>query len=412
MVDILKLHHSNLVSANLTTREWSYVSMASFKKTPNKIRVVVVTDSMQPWNFGGKEERLRHFKNSFERNPGAGFEIYYATMKWWDDQPPENHFAISKLRPMYFNGRRSLRQALFFALACFKVIRFRPDIVEADQIPILPLYILKIVTIVTRSSFSVTWHEVWDKETWSAYLGRFGRLASKLEHFAIRLPNQIVAVSVPTRFKLICAGAPEEKIVLIEPDIDRDAISRAETKLPASDLLFAGRIIGNKNLDIIVQAIALLAKENISVSASFIGDGPELSNLVNLVSTLGIRDQVTFHGFLPRNEDVWGLMKKCSIFISPSTREGFGFSVMEAHFAGANIIIADHPNNAATYYLSELDGVTTVKGSNPQVYADVIKSLVSKMRSVSKGSDLETLNIYEKYAKSWAKLLSVKKSAS
>ena len=93
------------------------------KKESGNIRIVIVTDSMPPWNFGGKEERLRLFNNSIPSDSKNDIEVVYATMKWWDDKPPQNHIAISKLRPMYINGRRSIKQALLFALSCFKVLR-------------------------------------------------------------------------------------------------------------------------------------------------------------------------------------------------------------------------------------------------------------------------------------------------
>ena len=367
---------------------------------------------MHPWNFGGKEERLRHFQESSSKNPESEFEVIYATMKWWDGNPPENHVAISKLRPMYSNDRRSIRQAVFFGLACLRVIRLRPDIIEADQIPVLPLFVLKLVSKFTKASFSVTWHEVWSADDWSEYLGRFGSLASRLENLAVKLPDQIIAVSIPTRFKLIHAGVPEHKIELIEPDINRAAITRATTKLPATDLLFAGRMIANKNLDIVIRAIAILAAASVHVTATLIGDGPEFANLNNLARELGVKENITFHGFLSRSEDVWGLMKKCSIFISPSTREGFGFSVMEAHFAGANLIIADHPNNASTYYLSDLDRVTLVQDSSPESYAQVIKDLLPTVRTVKKSADSEVSSIYQKYENSWEKLITKNRNAS
>jgi glycosyltransferase involved in cell wall biosynthesis len=382
------------------------------EENPKKVRVVVVSDSLQPWNFGGKEERLRHFQVASLKNPESEFEVLYATMKWWDQDPPENHIAISKLRPMYHKGRRSIRQALFFSLSCLKIIRLRPDVIEADQIPILQLYVLKFVAKATKSSLSVTWHEVWSREDWKEYLGNLGWLASKLETYALKLPDRFIAVSVPTRFKLVNAGVPENKIDLIEPDIDRLAISRATTKLPAANLLFAGRLISNKNLDLVIKAMAILASSSIYVTAAFVGVGPEMSNLMNQAKELGVRSQITFHGFLSHNEDVWGLMKKCGIFISPSSREGYGFSVMEAHFAGANLVIAEHPNNAATYYLAGLEGVTLVKDPSAEAYAAAIKVLLPSVRSVKESAEAESADIYQKYEASWGKLINGRGDAS
>lgn len=366
---------------------------------------------MHPWNFGGKEERLRLFHRSLSAESTKEFQILYATMKWWDGEAPAKHIAISKLRPMYINGRRSATQALFFALSCFKVLKLRPAVIEVDQIPILPIYILKLVAMISRASLSITWHEVWSNEEWIEYLGRRGKLAAKIEKIAMKLPDQIVAVSTPTRFKLIRAGVPESKIELIEADIDREGISKAHTKFPGTDLLYAGRLIGNKNIELMIEAVAILSKENIFVTASIVGDGSELANLVKLVEGLQIQNQITFHGFLPKSSDVWGLMKKCPIFISPSTREGFGFSVLEAHFAGAHVVITDHPNNSSNFYLKDLQGVTSVKNANAQTYADVIKTLMVNLNQDRVSGQIPAVSIYQKYANSWVRLRRIKRLA-
>lgn len=366
---------------------------------------------MPPWNFGGKEERLRLFGNSQLKDSRYEIEVVYATMKWWDDKPPQNHVAISKLHPMYINRRRSIKQALLFALSCLAVLRLKPDVIEADQIPILPIYVLKLVAMISRASLSVTWHEVWEKEDWDKYLGRFRKIASHSEKMALKLPDQIVAVSIPTRFKLVRAGVPEHKIVLIEADIDRNGISEASTKLPATDLLYAGRLISTKNVDLVVKAVAILAKENLVVTASIVGDGPELESLLKLTKDLGVQSQITFYGFLNKNADVWGLMKKCLIFISPSTREGFGFSVMEAHFAGAHVLIAKHSNNSANYYLNDLQGVKAVENAGAQTYAEAIKTMISNVKKSEDTNNVETVDIYQKYAKSWMQLRVAKRLA-
>ena len=383
----------------------------SMKKNPHKVRVVVVTDSMHPWNFGGKEERLRLFNNSMHTNSKAEIEVIYATMKWWDGKAPQNHIAISKLHPMYVNGRRSIKQALFFALSCFKVLRLRPEVIEADQIPILPVYVLKLVAMISGASLSVTWHEVWEEEDWEKYLGRFARAASKLEKTALKLPDQLVAVSIPTQFKLLLAGVPKNRIVLIEADIDRRGILDASTKLLATDLLYAGRLISTKNVELIIEAVAILAKEKFYVTASIVGDGSELENLLKLTEDMGVANQITFHGFLNKKTDVWGLMKKCAIFISPSSREGFGFSVIEAHFAGAQVLINDHPNNSSNHYLNGREGVTVVKNTGAQTYADAIKTSMTNLDQDRPNVDYETVDVYQKYEKSWMQLRNIKRIA-
>jgi len=382
------------------------------KKPRRPRRVVIVTDSLDPWNFGGKEERLRSLRVSSQLDGDPDFEIIYATMKWWQGEAPENHVAISKLRPMYKGPKRSSGAALRFALASFRVIKLRPDLIEADQIPILPLFTLKLVSLITGAPLSVTWHEVWTPKYWKEYLGRLGPIAAKLERFAMKLPDQIIAVSVPTRTKLLREGVPREKIALIHANIDKVGIDGATTSLLGSDLLFAGRLIENKRLEIVLQAVAHLRDQDIVISMNIVGDGPEKANLRKIVDTLKIGEQITFIGFLDKNSDVWGLMKKSPIFISASIREGYGFSVAEAHYAGQTIIISDHPENAAVYYLSGQDRVVTIAGGDPLSYAEAIKRELNRSQTNSNPNIINEPDLYSGYVNSWSALLDKSECAS
>jgi hypothetical protein len=137
----------------------------------NRKRVVVVSDTMYPWFIGGKEERLRVLRNHLDTEK---FEVIFATMKWWDGPAPESHHAICKKIDIYHNGRRSIFSSLYFALSCFKVLRFKPDLVEADQMPFLQIWPLKLVCLFLRIPLCVTWHEVWGPKYWREYLGNLG----------------------------------------------------------------------------------------------------------------------------------------------------------------------------------------------------------------------------------------------
>ena len=157
-----------------------------------RTRVVIVSDTLSPWFIGGKERRLNAFTKSADN---SDFEIIFATMKWWDGQAPQGHVSISRKYQVYKNGRRSIYSALAFALSCFKVAKLKPDLVEADQIPVLHLWPLKLVCLIRKVPLSVTWHEVWSKPYWLKYLGPLGYIAALVEKWSLLLPNSFIAVS-------------------------------------------------------------------------------------------------------------------------------------------------------------------------------------------------------------------------
>jgi hypothetical protein len=124
--------------------------------------VALVSDAIFPYSCGGREIRY----HELTRRLAGHAELHLYTMRWWDgprvrkDEIVTFH-AISRLRPMYTKNRRSLRQAIFFALACLRLLASRFDVLEADHMPLLQILVLRFVATVKRKRFVVTWHEVW-----------------------------------------------------------------------------------------------------------------------------------------------------------------------------------------------------------------------------------------------------------
>ena len=88
-------------------------------------RVAFVSDAVYPFHKGGKE---KHLYEITRRLAERGRDVHVYTMKWWDGDPDTeidgvHYHAISKLYPMYDGDRRSIKEGLLFALACFKLLR-------------------------------------------------------------------------------------------------------------------------------------------------------------------------------------------------------------------------------------------------------------------------------------------------
>ena len=124
--------------------------------------VALVVDAVFPYHFGGREIRY----HELARRLGQSVSMHVYTMQWWAgprtlaDGDVTFH-AISRLHPLYANGRRSLRQAVFFALACIRLLHAPFDVLEADHMPYLQIMVLRAIASLRRKRFLVTWHEVW-----------------------------------------------------------------------------------------------------------------------------------------------------------------------------------------------------------------------------------------------------------
>ena len=311
-------------------------------------RIAVVTDTVHPWFKGGKERRYHEL---FRRlAPHADIDVY--TMKWWDGgrihrDGSVTYHAICPRLPIYTGGRRSIRAALLFALASARLITRRFDVLEADQIPYLPLFVLRGVATLRRARLTASWHEVWEPGYWRSYLGRTGAIASWIERRAMRLPDEILANSEETGRRLraeLGEGAP----VTVAPlGIDAAAAARAAPAADISDLVVVGRLLSHKRVDLLLEALAILHGRGEALTCRVIGDGPELGALRDRARDLGVAARVEFRPDVDDQDELYGLIKAARLFVFPSEREGFGIALLEALACGLPVVTTSAPDNLA-----------------------------------------------------------------
>ena len=119
---------------------------------------------------------------------------------------------------------------------------------------------------------------------------------------------------------------------------ERAAAIAAESQQPL--VLFVGRLVAYKGVDILLRAIV-----DTDVRAVIVGDGPLMPALAELTRDLGIGDRVRFAGNASPAE-LTALYNACDMFVLPSvTRaEAFGMVQIEAMSCGKPVICTDLPS--------------------------------------------------------------------
>jgi glycosyltransferase involved in cell wall biosynthesis len=318
----------------------------------------VVSDAIYPYHKGGKEVRYHHICPRLAR---SGFDVQVFTMHWWKgsrrrEEDGVRYHAVSRLVPLYVGERRSVLQAALFSIGCLRLLGHRFDAIEADQMPYLPLFPLRLVATIKRVPLVVTWHEVWGAAYWREYMGAFGVVGAALERLAMHTPDLIVAENDETRRRLLDAGLPAARVTVVPNGVDMAVIAAAAPAATTFDLIYVGRLLGHKRVDDLLTAVDRLGREGVPLTCAIVGVGPERERLEELASELDISEQVRFFGSLEQHADVYGLIKSSGVFVLPSVREGFGIVVVEALACGIPVITTDHPDNQARLLVE--DGVT------------------------------------------------------
>jgi glycosyltransferase involved in cell wall biosynthesis len=159
---------------------------------------------------------------------------------------------------------------------------------------------------------------------------------SSLERISAFFCDKIITVSNYHRSWALTLGiANERKLVSIPNAVS--PISNVLYKASNSKefrISFVGRIVKEKGLFDLVEAIQLLNKDY-KVFLDLVGTGEDEIELKKYSISAGIEDRVIFHGF---QKSVATFLLRSDVFCLPSYREGFSISILEAMSIGMPIV--------------------------------------------------------------------------
>ncbi|MCD6255660.1 MAG: glycosyltransferase family 4 protein [Deltaproteobacteria bacterium] len=323
------------------------------------MKIAYIYDAVYPWVKGGAEKRIYEIG---KRLADKGHEVHWYGIGWWfegNNGRTIDHDGIilhGVCEPMqlYVDGRRSIKEAIYFAGKLLpKLVKERFDVIDCQEFPYFPCFTAKVHSLFRRTPLVITWHEIWDKY-WFEYLGKKGLFGWIVERLTAKLISKNIAVSERTKKDLESLGVKNVKV--IHNGIDFKKIKSVKPSEEESDIVFAGRLIKEKNVDVLIKAISLIKREISDIKCIIIGDGPEKEKLMKLAKELRVENNVKFVGFLENHNDVIAYMKSSKVFVLPSTREGFGIVALEANACGLPVVTVNHGRNAACDFVNGENG--------------------------------------------------------
>lgn len=150
-------------------------------------------------------------------------------------------------------------------------------------------------------------------------------LVQRLKHGVVqRLPSVAISTAVGACF-------PVRSQIIPNPFDARLFAPGPPTSERPNDLIFVGRLVTEKGLDLLLTALKEL---QIPVGLTIVGAGPELAAMQELTARLGLRQQVDFTG-ARRGADLVALLQQHKILVVPSRyAEPFGVVALEGIACG------------------------------------------------------------------------------
>ena len=140
-----------------------------------------------------------------------------------------------------------------------------------------------------------------------------------------------VPLDVQDKFRLVYSGIPLDTFTPIAQKVDSTCFS----------IGYAGRIIENKGIYILAQAVKKCAEQGIPIIFHYCGHGTdsEIRRFKEYLKTLGLDDKVIDWGYL---EDLDNFYSNLDVFVLPSiVPEAFGLALVEAMSRAIPVVTSD-----------------------------------------------------------------------
>ena len=252
-----------------------------------------------------------------------------------------------------------------------------------SDIALVALWVIRRLRLTTPIVMSVHNHV----STQQHFTGSFKRLKERLVMSLLRRYcrglRAVIAVSegVAQDFSRYLPVSRERLHVVYNPVVTPRTQGLLAEDLPIHDIpddrpwvVFAGRFVKLKGLDILLPAFAQVVKQ-VPARLVLLGDGPLISVIDKMISDYDLHACVHCPGFQV-NPLPW--MNKAAVFVLSSRTEGLPGVLIEAMAAGTQIVATDCPSGPAEILEEGRYGQLVPVGDIDALGNAIVKSLKGK----------------------------------
>jgi glycosyltransferase involved in cell wall biosynthesis len=319
------------------------------------MKIALVYDAIYPYTIGGGEKRNWEIARGLA---SRGHDVWILGMQFW---PGAAHFQADGVhlfgvcpRVHRFNpqGRRTFFQPWIFAWGLYRHLRTQSyEVIDCSNFPYLSCLVIRWLTWPRRPSLTINWFEARGWQGWWRYQGWRGLPAAVLEWACTFLTPHNTSISA-----LTIEQAEERlpqlrgRIELLSCGVDETAWARYRDLPKIKQILYAGRLVRHKRVDLLIEAFSQFVKKFPDYRLKIIGRGDQRKALAEQVQHAGIAAQTDFLEPLAETE-VAREFSVSQLFVMPSEQEGFGLVIVEAMAAGTPVVALDAPSSAARFLI-------------------------------------------------------------
>jgi glycosyltransferase involved in cell wall biosynthesis len=179
-------------------------------------------------------------------------------------------------------------------------------------------------------------------------------------------------------------GIQEESVSTLPYPIDLSMFRPAEesaTKKAVLRVLWLGRIIPRKRLDLFLRGLELAIRQGVRVRATIVGGMGFVPGYEKLIESFPFPDRLSWIKSMPRTE-VPALLRQHDVLAQPSDEENFGSSVAEAQACGLPVIVGRTNGNAD--YLCPRD--IHLADDRPESFANALRRVAADTKQDTSAS--------------------------
>ncbi len=167
------------------------------------------------------------------------------------------------------------------------------------------------------------------------------RIFEAIERFVLRRADLVLPMGKFTYELAISKGVNPKKIIILPFPVGWAKLAEISDLPETPTVLFCGRLEKEKGVHILLQAMKVVNKQLSNARLLIAGDGSYRPKLERMATALGLRERVSFLGWL-QPEQLREVYRNSWLLVLPSIiEEGLGMVLVEAGLMGRAVVASD-----------------------------------------------------------------------